>query len=78
MRVLLAALILCATISSAAAFEEPTGAEKSACTPDAFKLCWREFWSADVRARVFACLKKHHHNGELSAACEAVFSSRGL
>ena len=72
---ILAALILWATMGDVLA---QTDAEKAACTPDAFSLCWREFWSSDVRAHVFACLKKHHHKGDLSPECETVFRARGL
>ena len=75
LRALLAALMLCAMTGDV---RSQTAVEKAACTPDAFKLCWREFWSTDVRANVFSCLKKHHHKGDLSAECEAVFRVHGL
>lgn len=78
MRALLAALILCATVTAASAFVEPTNEETEICTPDAFKLCWREMWGKNIRERVFACLKDHHRKSELSPKCDAVFRAHGL
>lgn len=73
---LLAALILCATVTVASAYDPPTDAEKEACKPDAFKLCWRHFLDEDVYNHVFNCLR--NHRVELSTECRFVFLKRRL
>jgi hypothetical protein len=76
MRALLAALILCATVSPTPAFDAPSDGEIAACTPDAMKLCWRQIWGTGAHARVFNCLREHR--AELSVECKAVFRAHGL
>jgi hypothetical protein len=76
MRSIIAALMLCATVTIARAFDAPTGEEIAACTPDAMKLCWREIWGRGAHSRVFNCLRDHR--ADLSADCKAVFKARGL
>ena len=70
-----AALMLCVIVTSASAFDEPTTAEKAACTPDAMKLCWRQIFDSNVREGVFNCLREHR--SELSDGCKAAFKAHG-
>jgi hypothetical protein len=76
MRALLAALILCATVTAAIAAASPTEEERAACKPDAVKFCKAEFDKAFASLHVYWCLSDHRK--ELSRACDAVFRAHDL
>jgi hypothetical protein len=76
MRALLAALILCATVTVADAAASPTDDERAACTPDARKFCKAEFDKLFAALRIYSCLSGHRQ--QLSPKCDAVFKAHGL
>lgn len=62
---IVAAALLCGSVPGHAEF---TAEQRSACTPDAFRLCASEIPNV---AAIAACMRKNR--GSLSSACKAVF-----
>ena len=58
-------------IAAAATEEQGTSAQRTACTPDVFRLCASEIPNVD---KIVMCLKRE--KPRLSAGCKAVFASR--
>lgn len=67
-RALLVAMAV--TLSSTSGFALGTDEQRSACTPDVFRLCASEIPIVD---RIVACLKKE--KPKLSPGCQAVFNA---
>jgi hypothetical protein len=74
LRAMLAAALVCASVTATAAAASPTDEEVAACTSDAKLFCKPQFKGLLVDLRVHWCSGSHRR--ELSPKREAVFRQR--